>query len=366
MALFKYVVFHPWRTAIIVATGLVLGLGAFYLYQVTTAFGVVASEDFDPGRARVAIRDLEPEPAPPPDPEIRDFAEISDPWWDELQSLKAGQRFNTYAFGELIPDEVFEAYLLLGSDLFGLADVIILFLQPTDGADPIMVSLPRDLYVWNVCRHRFTRINEGLGGCREVATGPEMMAIMVEDYTGIPIDHLARVDFSGFARLVDVMGGTAICVNHPTRDRKAHLDIPTTGCRNADGATTLAWVRSRQTQQFIDGRWVTVAGSDFARQARQQDVLFQMAGKMAGFASPTALADRLNAVSSVVRLDSGWTFGEAVSTAWRYRGLDRDSVSSFQIVTIGYRAPGGAAVLLPTRPFKDQLEEVYVWVINPG
>lgn len=358
MAVFKYVVFHPLRAAIVLVAGVVLGLGAFYLYQVTTAFGVLASENFDPVRARSAIADLETE-RPGLNLDGVDWNMIPDPEWNELLANQVEPSFNRQAFGEPIPDELFDSYLLIGSDAFGLADVIILFLQPTDRAEPIMVSLPRDLYVWNMCRERFSRINAGLAGCRNVATGPEMMAIMVEDYTGIPIDHLARVDFDGFARLVDAMGGTTICVNHPTRDEKAHLDIPSAGCRNADGATTLAWVRSRQTQQLINGRWVVVAGSDFARQSRQQDVLFQMAAKAASFPSPGALANRVSAVSSVVRLDSSWTFTEAVATAWRYRDLTRESVSRFQIETISYRAPGGAAVLLPARPFRDQLQEVY-------
>lgn len=359
----KYVVFHPWRAALVILVGTLTGLGAFYAYQLGTAFGTVASEEFDPARARVAIESEEPD-AGDFDQEIvvPAWNVVPDPVWFARLPDPGDPRptFNRHAFGEPIPGDVFDSYLLLGADGSGaLADAIILVLQPTDGANPIMVSLPRDLYVWNMCRGRFTRLNAGLGGCRGVASGSELMAIMVEDYTGIPIDHLARVDFEGFARVVDTMGGTTICVDHPTRDPKASLDLPEPGCRNADGATTLAWVRSRDTEQLRDGEWVVVAGSDFARQRRQQDVLFQMAGRAANFPSPGALTSRLSAVSSSVRLDSSWTFGEAVATAWRYRGVSPGSVSRFTIAVSNYRAPGGAAVLLPSRPFKDQLEEVY-------
>ena len=212
------------------------------------------------------------------------------------------------AAGHPIPDTAFESYLLLGTDASGfLADSIIYVLQPATGGRPVMVSLPRDLYVWNLCKERFTRLNEGLGGCRGKASGAELMAIMVEDYTGIPVDHLARVDFDGFARVVDLMGGIRVCVDRPTRDKKAHLEILDTGCQTVDGTTAFAWVRSRHGEELVGEEWRATGSSDFTRQSRQQDVLFQMAGKAANFGSPTTLANRLAAVAGVVRLDSSWT-----------------------------------------------------------
>jgi LCP family protein required for cell wall assembly len=221
-----------------------------------------------------------------------------------------------------------------------------------------MVSLPRDLYVWNLCKGTFTRLNSGLGGCSG-ASGSELLAIMVEDYTGIPVDRLARVDFSGFARVVDVMGGITVCVDAPTRDVKAHLLIETAGCQRANGETALAWVRSRHPEQLVGDEWKAVGGSDFTRQSHQQDVLFQLAGKASGFSSPTSLANKLAAVAASVRLDSSWSFGEAVGAAWRYRGISKGDVSRFSISVREYRTSYGAQVLLPTKLFKTQLASVY-------
>ncbi|MGH8916713.1 MAG: LCP family protein, partial [Acidimicrobiia bacterium] len=191
------------------------------------------------------------------------------------------------------------------------------------------------------------------------ASGTEMLAILVEDYTGIRIDHSARVDFSGFARIVDAMGGTTICVDYPTRDSKSKLEIPAAGCGHANGAATLAWVRSRHAEQLRGGEWVQVAGSDFARQVRQQDVLFQLAARAARFSSPASLIDKLSAVVSALRLDDSWSFAQAVATAWRYRSITEEDVLGFSIEADDYRTPGGAAVLLPSRLFADQLAEVY-------
>lgn len=367
MRVLEYIVFHPWKALTIVVAGTLLGLGGFYAHQVNAALETVAVEDFAPQDARLAIEAWPEESDPSPPPTLYDFDE---PVYDldaEMALIEARLAeqpdqppFNTAAFGEPIPDGVFDSYLLVGTDASGfLADTIILALQPTDGAAPIMVSLPRDLFVWNLCKQTFTRLNSGLGGCSRGASGLELMAIMVEDYTGIPIDHVARIDFRGFARLVDVMGGITVCVDHPTRDGKAHLELEEAGCHVVDGETALAWVRSRQPEQLIDGEWRRVGGSDFTRQQRQQDVLFQLAGNAAHFSSPASLVDRLAAVSSSLRLDSSWSLSQAVGEAWRYRGISKNSVARFSLSVREYRTSYGAQVLLPTRPFKEDLARVY-------
>ena len=365
MPLIKYFVFHPWRTVLVFVLGGLLGTVAFYAYTLSTALEAVATEDFDPGEARGQME------ATPASTTLVDIdIEIDEPGFgldDELAAIEAtlGQKvdprdIHPTVFGEPIPDSEFEAYLLVGTDASGfLADTIILALQPEGGGTPIMVSLPRDLYVWNMCKQRFTRLNTGLGGCPGTASGFELLAIMVEDYTGIPVDHLARINFDGFARMVDAMGGITVCVDAPSRDAKSHLNIEEPGCQVVGGETALAWVRSRHMEQLVDGQWVAVGGSDFGRQRRQQDVLFQLAGRAAGFSSPASLVDRLSVVATYVRLDSSWSFGQAVSAGYRYRGISKSSVKRFSISVRNYRSPQGAAVLLPTVTFTEQLSEVY-------
>ena len=366
VALFEFVVFHPWKAVATVLVGVVMGLGAFYVYQLNEALGAVATVDFDPVAAREVLDSPRFVPEAPP-PTTFDF--YDEPIYDldaelaaideQLESIPEAEPFNTAAFGEPIDDAIFESYLLVGTDASGkLADTIILALQPRSGA-PIMVSLPRDLFVWNSCRGTFTRLNSGLGGCGGSVSGSELLAIMVEDYTGIPIDHFARINFGGFAQLVDAMGGITVCVDAPTRDLKSHLLIEEPGCQTADGETALAWVRSRKAEQLVGEEWVAIGGSDFNRQKKQQDVLFQLAGKASGFSSPASLVSKLSAVASSVRLDSSWSFGDAIATGWRYRGISKGSVARFSISVRNYRTSYGAAVLLPTKTFKEQLSAVY-------
>jgi len=363
-AVLKYAVLHPWKMGIILVVGSVLGTGGFYVYEVVRAVEQVAREDIDLEAAREAL-----EPGPTTTVAIglveRDL-DVADYDLDPLDTIDwartqaAARAESPNSFGEPISDEVFEAYLLLGADRSEhLADAIILVLDPADRSDPIMVSLPRDLWAWNLCRQTFTRLNEGLAGCAERATSSELMALMVEDFTGVPIDHVARVNFGGFAALVDAMGGVTICVSYPSRDRQSELSLPNGGCRQVNGRTALAWVRSRNLEQLRGGEWVNVGGSDFHRQSHQQDVLFSLAARAASFSSPATLADRLSAVSKAVRLDSGWTLREAVVTGWKHRGIDKDSVKRFELETQHHRSPRGQAVLRPAASFTDLLDEVH-------
>lgn len=364
MPVIKYAVFHPVRVVVTVIAGVLLGMAAFYAYQVSTAITAVATEEFDPVAAReeIPVADTRNivfvEPSILPEEEELDMVAFQ----EELASVYDITRpfnpreFSPNSFGEPIPDDAYTSYLLVGVDASGsLADAIVLALQPAGGGRPIMVSLPRDLYVWNVCKNTFTRLNAGLGGCSGSASGSEMMAILVEDYTGIPVDHLARINFDGFARVVDSLGGVTICVDLPTRDKKSHLLIEKTGCNPANGTTALAWVRSRHAEELKGEAWVPAGGSDFGRQARQQDVLFQLAGRAAGFSSPASLVNKLSAVTNSVRLDSSWSFASAVSAAYKYRGITKSSVTRFTIGVRNYRTPRGAQVLLPTKPFASYL-----------
>jgi LCP family protein required for cell wall assembly len=141
----------------------------------------------------------------------------------------------------------------------------------------VLVHFPRDLRV-EIPGHGEGKINEAfhLGG-------PQLMVRTVKRFTGLPIHHYVEVDFVGFERLVNALGGVRICVDRPMFDQLAELRIPKAGCYRFNGDTALAYVRARH-----------VAGDvipDFARIARQQQFI-------------RALLNKLLSVSSLVRLPS--------------------------------------------------------------
>lgn len=259
-----------------------------------------------------------------------------------------------------LPDSMFESILLIGSDASGsLADTIVNVLFPSDGTTPLMVSIPRDLYLNDACTERYQRINRSLGGCSGVAGGADLLAINVETFTGIRVDHYARVNFSGFATVVDRMGGIEVCVgDYPIRDAKSGLDLGP-GCQRVGGDQALAWVRSRSPQVLREGKWVNSPGSDFDRQRKQQDVLVQFAGVLRSYDSVGALTGALQNLSSVVRMDAGFGVGQAATLGFRYRDFTPSDVLRLSIPVRNYTTGAGAQVLVPTRSFNDVLAARY-------
>ncbi len=255
-------------------------------------------------------------------------------------------------------EEVFTSFLLIGSDEGGFrADVIILALL--DGSEgPVMVSIPRDLYLPNRCTQGYTRINATYLGCGEDVNGPTLLALAVEDFTGIPVDHFALFDFDGFEDIIDEVGGVEICVEYPVRDRKSGLDLGA-GCTNASGAAALAWVRSRSTQELREGTWRTMPGvSDLTRNERQQDVIIAMFSKIKTFQSPSDLAGVVRSASNAFTLDDQLGVTDAISLAWSLRDLDPDRVVRVGIPVQDFTTADGKRVLLPAAPFSEVIGDV--------
>lgn len=261
-----------------------------------------------------------------------------------------------FARSPAVPDAAFDSYLLIGSDLSeALADVIIYVLLPRDGTDPVLASLPRDLYLPNPCTQQNSRLNAALNGCGEFANGPELLSLMVEDYTGVKVDHFAIVNFEGFTEVIDAFGGIEICVEYPVRDFKSFLSLPA-GCTQADGETVLQWVRSRRTQEYVDGVWRTQPGvDDFVRQERQQEVLLDIAGKLRSFSSLTAFTEVVSGVAGSMTFDDSLNVRALVQTAWDLRGIDLETIARVSPSTEGYRTDHGAYVQIPTEYFADAL-----------
>ncbi len=375
--IFDWMRAKPLLASLTVVIGLGIGTVLFVIVQALGAVSSIATEDFDPAgagqtlstrtdadiAAQIAAREAQllAEAQAQRALALTD-AEIQALLEDLLEQRGGQEPFvvpNTSS--PPLPDEMFNSVLLIGADASGfLADVLIYVILPSDGSAPIMASLPRDLYLSDACTGGYGRINSALGGCRGVASGPELLSLTVEDFTGIEVDHFARVNFSGFEWVVDQLGGTSVCVgDRPIRDPKAGLELGP-GCHLADGQTTLAWVRSRNPEYLgEDGEWTRPGGSDFDRQQKQQEILFQLAGKLTSASSVGALSSILSNLASVVRTDSGWGAGDMASLAFRYRGIDSSSVRRLTISVQNYRTPGGAQVLIPARTFNETLAAVY-------
>jgi LCP family protein required for cell wall assembly len=121
-------------------------------------------------------------------------------------------------------------------------DTILLIHLPEFGSSTptTMVSIPRDSYV-PIPGHGTDKINAAFA-----TGGAPLLTQTVEQATGLRIDHYAEIGFSGFALLVDALGGVTVCLTTPIDDPLAGVDLPA-GCQQLDGRNALGYVRSRDT-----------------------------------------------------------------------------------------------------------------------
>lgn len=154
------------------------------------------------------------------------------------------------------------------------ADVIIIARVEPKARRGLLVSIPRDTLVRLPGYKGQVLINQSF------EQGPQGVINAIKSNFGVPIHHYAQIDFDGFRKMVDAIGGVRMYVPAPSRDRPndpknkgSGLNIKTAGCQTFDGATALAWVRSRFFQYYEAGKWRSDPTSDLGRISRQQDFI---------------------------------------------------------------------------------------------
>ena len=85
----------------------------------------------------------------------------------------------------------------------------------------------------------------------------------VEGFSGLTIDHVLVVDFTGFKKIVDAIGGIPVHLDQAVNDPDSHLNLPA-GTTVVNGEQALAFVRARHNLGD---------GSDIGRMGRQQQFL---------------------------------------------------------------------------------------------
>ncbi len=166
----------------------------------------------------------------------------------------------------------------------GLTDTIILASLGMKEKDVILISLPRDL--WVETGYYPGKVNGAYSYGGGGVEGADFLSRVVGGITGVPVHYYAVIDFRGFVKAVDVLGGIEVDVERSFDDYKypipgqecapeekdkwehIHFDA---GVQTMDGDRALKFVRSRHSQG--------PEGSDFARSRRQQKVLLAVKRK---------------------------------------------------------------------------------------
>ncbi len=223
------------------------------------------------------------------------------------------------------------------------ADTIILA-QVADGRRQLL-SIPRDLKV-DIPSHGTNKINAAYA-----FGGPNLLVETVARATGIRANHYLEVEFGGFAGIVDALGGIELDLPYPARDLKSGLDV-SSGAQNVDGATALAFVRSRSYEEYRDGSWVGTGGGDIARAERQREVLLRIMEKASSATTLLRSPVIISGVGSHLSADSDVNLFILARTAWGMRFAGETDAATLPVTG---STEGGVAYLVAVEPDASEM-----------
>lgn len=244
-----------------------------------------------------------------------------------------------------------------------LTDSIIVVHININTHKAVLISIPRDLWVTGNYK-----INaSGINGFQNI--GP-----IIQNITGLPINYFIAVDFRGFEKIIDDIGGVNINITKTLDDqfypikgeenntcgfsnekinslkaqysgfelerqftcRYEHLHFDQ-GPTTLDGKTALKFSRSRH------------GDSDFGRSARQFSILIGIKNKLLEFKSLAKLDDIINILSQSVKTDLD--AGTIKSLVQLLKEPESYSIEQIQLNTNNFlvegKGPNGEYILYP-------------------
>ena len=191
----------------------------------------------------------------------------------------------------------------IGGDTPGLSDTTILLHISADRKLAYGVSLPRDAMVERPTCQRKDGNGTDPGGlsmfnAAYAVGGPACTIKTVEQLTNVRINHFVVIDFNGFRKMVDALGGVEVCVPKEVNDTTGHITLPA-GTYNVKGQRALDYVRVRH---------VISDNGDIGRMKRQQTFLASMANKAVSagtLVNPVRLVRFLDAATKSLTTDTG-------------------------------------------------------------
>jgi len=256
-----------------------------------------------------------------------------------------------------------------------LTDTIVLVSVSLTKPSVVAVSIPRDIWVPSIR----AKVNSAYyWGKEKDSTGGLVLAkSTIEQIVGLPIHYGLVIDFSGFTKIIDVLGGIEVEVERGFVDNKYPIagrendtcsgDVEykcryetiefKQGTQKMDGTTALKFVRSRNAEGD--------EGTDLARGARQEKVIAAIKNKVLSrevLFSPRKLLNLYSAVKDYIETDAPGSVGAIMA---RRILASRNNIVS-QVVPEDYLVnPAKSAAydnLYVFIPKGDSWTEVQTWI----
>jgi LCP family protein required for cell wall assembly len=220
--------------------------------------------------------------------------------------------------------------------------MILVWVDPV-AKQAAMLAIPRDLKVI-VPGYGVHKINAAyaIGEAEQVpGGGPALTIQTIEANFGIRVDHFAQVDFQGFVRLVDLVGGVTIDVPYPIKDdaypaaNNQYTRVYfAPGWQHMDGERALQYTRTRH------------ADGDAQRAARQQQLLLALRQKASLLDLLPQASEILATLSDSVRTDLSPE--QAIKLARLATEIPRESITQYSLMNaVWVEDPDGVFYLIP-------------------
>lgn len=257
------------------------------------------------------------------------------------------------------------AMVVLGLDTRDAADglntdVMIVAVVEPKNKNVTMLSIPRDTVVTVPGYSGHPKINSVYAKGESArlkaeknkepvkVTGTSLVKKTLEGLLGIPVKHYITVDFEGFTKVIDELGGIEVDVErrmvyHDPTDGTA-IDLHE-GLQKLNGKKALDYVRHRE-----DDRGTKYNSSDFDRNRRQQLVIGKVVDGMKSFSGIIKIFDIMDVVGNHIRTDL---------SKEKIKGLAMDfrSIGSDHITILETGAYWDSHILRTVIP-SDKLEEI--------
>jgi LCP family protein required for cell wall assembly len=231
------------------------------------------------------------------------------------------------------------------------SDTVMLVNIPANRKRVVAVSFPRDLAIepmkckaWNPETGQYGPLYDdqtGTYGPEEVYTetklnsaysvgGPKCLVKVVQKLSGLSVNRFMAVDFAGFSKMVDALGGVEVCSTTPLEDYELGTVLPNAGRQMVDGHTALQYVRARQVTTETNG--------DYGRIKRQQLFLSSLLRSLISkevFFSLSKLNNVVNMFIDDSYVDNIKT-KDLVDLGQSIQGVNAGRITFVTVPTVGY------------------------------
>jgi LCP family protein required for cell wall assembly len=247
------------------------------------------------------------------------------------------------------------------------SDVIMLLHTDPNTHRVSILSIPRDLVLYNVRDENFHKVDAAL------ATDPSQLIQVIEQDFGIPINHYVELNFDTFQNVVNTLGGVKVYFPDRVYDAESGLNITTTGCQPLNGFQALALVRARHMNYWVNGVEEYDGSGDLGRIVRDHEFLRILAATVAsrGIDNPFQDNDLLKEILPDLTIDNTFSLGEMVDMILDFHAINPNTSPETTMPNIEdhadymYEGYDYGSVVFPSYPQDEQAIDAWLGNARP-